>query len=292
MHLRREPMWTCAIAACGMSLSGCGASEPSAAGHRVEPTHAAEPSDEAEGHASANPPGSSEVTFEDGTNAACALRARAGVVSAQCDGASLRCAEVARADLADAPGDEVLARCDGPEGGTPGEGGRALSLSNGDTVLWMVRLDEIRGSRQWSCSFPTTSRITLVSALPGARRQVFLQIRGCTDGAADHGHSGELFAWSAGEMATVADAGVHCTYTGNTGDPDAPPPPAGRAFECDGSFLEVGDQGIARVSVPAPVLIDSPARSGENVQLQLGPRATREPLSWNAESSRFAPVPR
>jgi hypothetical protein len=213
------------------------------------------------------------------------------VVSAECDGASLRCAEVARADLADTPGDEVLARCDGPEGEEPGEDGRALALSHGDSVLWMERLDQIGGARPWTCSFPTTSRITLVNAAPGDRPQVFVQIRGCTDGAADHGHSDELFAWGSDGMTTIADAGIHCTYTGNTGDPDAPPPPAGQAYVCEGSYLEIGDHTITSVSVPASVRMDTPAGGGANLELQLGPTATRQPLRWNAESARFASTP-
>jgi hypothetical protein len=91
-------------------------------------------------------------------------------------------------------------------------------------------------------------------------------------------------------MTTVAEAGVHCTYTGNTGDPDAPPPPAS-PYECEGSYLELGDHTITRVSVPAPIRMDSPARNGANMQLQLGPTATRQQLSWNAQSARFAPSP-
>lgn len=280
-------MLNTAIVVCAVSLASCGAPEPSP---RVERAEVGETSDETAGRASVSPPGPSEVSFEDGTSATCTLRARAGVVSAECDGASLRCAEVARADLAEAPGDEVLARCDAPDGTEAGESGRALALTHGDTVLWMVRLDEIRVPRPWSCSFPTTSRVTLVNAVPDARQQVFVQIRDCTDGAADHGHSDELFAWGAGGMASVADAGVHCTYTGNTGDPDAPPPRAAEAYQCEGSYLEMGDAGIVSVSVRAPVLLDSPAR-GTSLQLQLGPTATRQPLRWNAESSRFAPTP-
>lgn len=130
-------------------LAGCGSSE------RVAPVtepRAAAPEPEAEPEpvvAAPAPPDVDDQVELDETS--CVVRTRAGTVSAECTAGSLSCAEIARADLTDAPGEEVVARCDEP--GSP-PGGRALVVANGDTLQWVLALDRVavRCRAAWTCA--------------------------------------------------------------------------------------------------------------------------------------------
>lgn len=261
--------------------SGCGPTESAA--RTREPRGATRPavSEPSPSEAAASTPETradvdAEVAFDETT---CVLRAAAGAVRAECADGSLSCTEVARADLADLPGDEVLARCDDEDAGA-----RALAVVNGDRLLWMRALDQVLVPGAWTCSFAPTSQITLVDVVPGPRRELFVRIRDCI-GSGELGDSDELFAWHAGEMIAVAGAGLDCQYTGNTGDPDAPEPPAGESYVCEGGYLDVAGGAVTWIGAPERVTVS--ARRDEQGRVALGPSTTRVALRWNAEAFRF-----
>ncbi|MFK7986624.1 MAG: hypothetical protein AB8I08_11420 [Sandaracinaceae bacterium] len=211
----------------------------------------------------------------------CVLRAEGGVVSASCDGGSLACAELMRADITDAEGDEVVARCDDEQ-----SAGRALVVASGpgDALLWVGRLDQVLAPGPRSCPFTDAAHISLVDAVPGARRELLVQIRGC-NGSGEFTDADALFAWRAEGMVAVATAGVDCQFTGDTGSADAPPPPAGEEYECEGAYLDVVEGAVARVGVGEPVLVS--ARRDEAGRIVLGTAVSRTPLEWSPAPFRF-----
>jgi hypothetical protein len=258
---------TVLLLAVALVQSGCGPTASSA--RRREPRSEARPASETAPLAHVD----AEVEFYETT---CVLRAAAGAVRPDCTDGALSCTEVVRGDLADLPGDEVLVRCDDEE---PEPGGRAFAVVNGDTLLWVHQLHQM-------CSGAgPTSHIRLVDVVPGPRRELFLQTRDCTDGTGTFFDADQLFAWHAGGMVDVAGAGLDCSYTGNTGDPDAPEPPADERYVCEGDYLDVADGAVTRIAAPVPVTGN--ADRDDQGRVALGPSATRVVLRWNAEAFQF-----
>ncbi len=260
--------------------SGCGPGSPAREPPAAEPTRPARDERPAPVEAAPAPVApvqvDPEVWFDETT---CVLRAAGGAVRAECTEGALTCTEIARADLAEPPGDEVVTRCDDDE-----PGGRALAVANGDALLFVHRLDAIEVPGRWTCSFAWRSDVTLVDVVPGPRRELLVRTRECV-GAGELGDADQLFAWGASGMVAVAGAGVDCQYTGNTGDPDAPEPPADERYVCEGGYLDVTAGGVARIDVPEPVTV-SADRDAEG-RVALGPTARRVALRWDGAAFRF-----
>ena len=272
-------------------LSGCGPRSQSTPGPSSAPSSVApEASQASTPDVTALPApaeaGSDQTFHLEDSATDCVLRAQAGLVSAACSEGAVTCVEVARAELAALPGDEVVSRCDGPDGAE--NDAQVLVVANGGALLWVLPLDGTAGDDAATCDWPPAVTVTVVDPVPDAPRALFIRQTGCeTPGLLTDADS--LWKFVAGEPRLIAAAEVECQWMGDTADDEAEPPPPDEAWMCTGGYLAVEQTGAAWSVVRLLPEIEGPVGSDRDAQgrLNLGARVNTEALRWDPASGRF-----
>lgn len=216
----------------------------------------------------------------------CLLAARGGQVTATCTVGALTCTEIARGDLAEAPGPEVVSRCDAP-GDTHVH--QALAVASGDRLLWTLPLqpsafeDDVDG-----CSLSPEVAIEVVDLGMGGRAALLVHKTQCFSPGL-LGDSDSLWTFGRDGATPVATATMACQFRGDTGDPDADPPPKDSAWGCAGAYLAI-ERGPTGPIVAKLAADESAEVSGDRDaagRLVAADALERRPLRLDGPSGRF-----